>query len=92
MPNLCVSCVMTVLHVRLAIHEYRIFFHLVISVLHFIQASYRSLCTQVIAQSEGERRIAEKIQSQLNVSKIEVEDISGTFSSFLLCSLFYLVP
>ncbi|CAB4010941.1 Hypothetical predicted protein, partial [Paramuricea clavata] len=37
----------------------------------------RSQCTQVIAQSEGERRIAEKIQSKLNVSKIEVEDISG---------------
>ena len=31
----------------------------------------------MVAQSKEERRIAEKIQSKLNVSKIEVEDISG---------------
>ena len=49
--------------------------------LHFVQGTYifRSQCTHVVVQSEGERRIAEKIQSKLNVSKIEVEDISGIF-------------
>ncbi|XP_046842719.1 uncharacterized protein LOC124436792 [Xenia sp. Carnegie-2017] len=39
--------------------------------------SQKAFYANVIARNEEERRIAEKIKSNLNASKIEVEDISG---------------